>query len=50
MKHRGRIKIVGRRIDLLHTDLKATFRRVRREQAEQAKQVIPINRRRAAAK
>lgn len=38
MKHASRVKIVGRRIDLLHTDVAATFRRVRAEQARNARE------------
>jgi hypothetical protein len=32
-KFANRVKIVGRRIDLLKTDVAATFARIRREQA-----------------
>lgn len=39
MKHASRVKIVGRRIDLYaKTDVAATFRRVRAEQAKDARE------------
>jgi hypothetical protein len=43
-----RVKIVGRKVDLQHTDIRATFARARREQAQQAeataKVVTPMKR------
>lgn len=48
MKHRHKVQIVGRKIDLLHTDVAATFARVKREQAETKRErenkVTPIKR------
>lgn len=52
MKHSDKVRIVGRKIDLLHTDVAATFRRVRAEQAragkEQAGKVTPIKQKKTA--
>ena len=48
MKLKHKVQIVGRKIDLLHTDVAETFARIRREQAavkrEQATKVTPIKR------
>lgn len=53
MKHANKVKIVGRRIDLYaKTDLRATFARIRREQAaameERSEKVRPIQQRKKA--
>ena len=48
MKHKHKVQIVGRKIDLLHTDVAETFARIRREQAAVAKEreqkVTPLKR------
>lgn len=53
MKHANKVQIVGRKIDLLHTDVAATFRRVRAEQAklakERAEKVRPIEKQKKSA-
>lgn len=47
-----KVIIPGRRIDLQHTDVAATFARIRKEQAdaskERAEKVRPIGKKRAA--
>lgn len=53
MKYAHKVKIVGRKIDLLHTDVAATFRRARQEQAklarERAEKVRPIEKQKKSA-
>ena len=37
MKHRKKVHLPGRPVDLLHTDVAETFKRIRREQAAEVK-------------
>lgn len=48
MKHRNKVKLPSRPIDLLKTDVAATFARVRRQMAEEAKKTNVVRLKRHA--